>query len=397
MRILNVAQTYHPYLDGGGMPVKVRAISRILARHGHNVTVLTAKLSSGGLIGQDPAERTPSGWRMVEDGVEAVYLPTLARYRALTFNPDMVRFCRNRLGQFDLVHCYGIYDLLGPCVSYFCSRQDVPFVVEPMGMFRPIDRGFRFKRAWHLTLGRSFLKSTSRIFVTSELEQEELVAGGIPADKLVLRRNGIDPDVLDAVPSTRGAFRSRAGLPADEPLIIFLSRLIPRKGADILIQAFADACPERGRLVIAGPEGENGYRNFLEGCARDSGAETRILFTGPLYGAEKAAALCDADLFVLPSRYENFANAPAEAIACGVPVILSSACGIAALVENRAGLVVRPERETLSKAIRRLLTDNNLRTSFKSACREVAAQLSWDTLVHQMEASYIEVLQARAS
>jgi glycosyltransferase involved in cell wall biosynthesis len=63
--------------------------------------------------------------------------------------------------------------------------------------------------------------------------------------------------------------------------------------------------------------------------------ESRVIFTGPLYDEEKKTALADADLFALPSRYENFANAPAEAMACGVPVIITDACGIRSLVEGR--------------------------------------------------------------
>ena len=84
----------------------------------------------------------------------------------------------------------------------------------------------------------------------------------------------------------------------DEPLILFLSRLIPRKGADLLIEAFAQASPRSGRLVIAGPEGEPGYRAQLEACARNSGVGTRVLFVGPVYGEEKGSLLANADILL---------------------------------------------------------------------------------------------------
>ena len=91
-------------------------------------------------------------------------------------------------------------------------------------------------------------------------------------------------------------FASKWGISADEPLILFLSRLIPRKGADILIEAFAQRCPDSGRLVIAGPEGEPGYRAQLEKCAQDSGVAARVIFTGPLYTTKKRSrSLADAD------------------------------------------------------------------------------------------------------
>jgi glycosyltransferase involved in cell wall biosynthesis len=193
--------------------------------------------------------------------------------------------------------------------------------------------------------------------------------------------------------STHGAFREKWNIPHEEPLILFLGRLIPRKGADLLVETFAQVCPEFGRLVIAGPEGEPGYLAYLKRCATASGAERRVLFTGPVYDEEKRALLTDADLFVLPSRYENFANAPAEAMACGVPVIITNACGIRSLVEGQAGLVITSEREALADALRSLLHDKDLYARFKEGGRRVAEQLSWNRLTERMEGYYSEVLE----
>ena len=81
-----------------------------------------------------------------------------------------------------------------------------------------------------------------------------------------MRHNGVE-FVSTKAGLPRGVFRAKHGISMHEPLLLFLSRLIPRKGADVLIQAFSQACPESGHLVIAGPEGESGYRAFLEKCA----------------------------------------------------------------------------------------------------------------------------------
>jgi glycosyltransferase involved in cell wall biosynthesis len=173
---------------------------------------------------------------------------------------------------------------------------------------------------------------------------------------------------------------------------LFLSRLIPRKGADILIAAFAQVCPQSGRLVIAGPEGEAGYRAHLEKCVQECGVEGRVLFTGPLYDEDKKAVLADADVFVLPSRYENFANAAAEAVACGIPVIVSKFCGICSLVDGQAGLVIAPEKEPLVEALRQLVYDKALYKRLKEGCQRVAGQLTWDRLAAQMEGYYAQAL-----
>jgi glycosyltransferase involved in cell wall biosynthesis len=392
MRVLQTVQSYFPFQDRGGPVVKVRAIARGLAQRGHQVTVLTADLGFGPRdnFGMN-IEPCPWGWRAQEDGVEAIYLSTLAHYRALTLNPNVVGFCRATLSEFDLVHLYGLYDVLGPAVSYFCRRKGIPYVIEPMGMYRPIDRSFRLKRLWHSSLGARYWRNASQIVATSEMEYEELLQDGVPAEKLVIRYNGIDNEAgSGSLPP--GSFRAKWGIAAHEPLIIFLGRLIPRKGADTLIEAFAQACPEKGRLVIAGPEGESGYRAELEDRARKSGIESRTIFTGALYGQDKSSLMADADIFVLPSRYENFANAAAEAIGCGVPVIVTESCGIRSLVKGRAGLVISSDKDSLVEALRKLISDPILYAKFKNGCREAAAQLSWVRLTEQMEGYYMETL-----
>ena len=392
MRILKVVQAYYPFQEKGGPVVKVRALARGLAQRGHHVTVLTADLGLAGHNGHGVNfERCKWGWRSEQDGVEAIYLSTFGHYRALTINPHVIGFCRASLTGFDLVHFYGLYDLLGPAASSSCRRQGIPYVIEPMGMYRPIDRAFRLKQLWHRLLGTAFWRNASRIIATSEMEQQELLADGVPPSNVVIRYNGIDGGAQTSLPA-RGAFRAKWGISPEEPLILFLSRLIPRKGADILIEAFARVCPESGRLVIAGPEGEPGYRAYLERCAKESGMAARVIFTGPVYDEVKKALFADADLFVLPSRYENFANAPAEAMSCGVPVIITNACGIRSLVEGHAGLVIAPEKEALVEALESLIHDKALYARFKDGCRGVADQLSWNRLTEQMEGYYDDVL-----
>jgi glycosyltransferase involved in cell wall biosynthesis len=392
MRILNVAQTYFPYVAEGGRPAKVRALSRTLAEHGHSVTVLSTNLGLSEWSSTVCSVReTAMGLQSTENGVVAIYLPTLARYRVLTINPRVIRFCRVHLSQFDLVHFYGLYDLLGPVVSHFSRRKGIPYVIEPMGMYLPIDRSIAMKIIWHRTIGSAFWRDAARVIVTSELEREELLEAGVPQAKIAIRYNGIDSD-LTMITRVKGSFRSRWGISEEEPVVLFLSRLIPRKGADLLIGAFARACPLFGRLVIAGPEGEAGYRAQLEECARTSGVAGRVLFTGPVYGEEKSSLLADADIFVLPSQYENFGNVAAEAMAYGVPVIITPFCGICSLVDGRAGLVVVPEKDALTLALKRLLQDKLLYARLKEGCREVTSQLSWDHLTGQMEGYYQGVL-----
>ena len=134
------------------------------------------------------------------------------------------------------------------------------------------------------------------------------------------------------------------------------------------------------KLILAGPEGETGYLAYLRAKARAMGVEHRVLFTGPLYGEDKKAALADAWAFALPSRYENFGNAAAEAIACGTPAIVSDRCGIAPLVNQRAGLVTSYDSGALARSLRELLGNAELYQQLRAGCREVADEISWERL-----------------
>jgi glycosyltransferase involved in cell wall biosynthesis len=387
MRILKVTQAYFPFNERGGPAVKVRSIARALREQGNEVVVLTADLGFGpNEIAAAKVVADREGWRTDLDGVEVIYFKTRFHYRNLTVNPGILRFCQHRLIDFDIVHIYGLYDTLGPAVGRYCRKFNVPYFVEPLGMTRPIDRGFLLKKLWW-KLFHNFLPGASQVVATSEMEKAELLADGYAPDRVLLRYNGIEREEFRQLPPP-GAFRKKAGIGEDERFVLFLGRIIPRKGADLLIDALPLIGSDKMKLVLAGPEGESGYLADLRTKAREMGVEQRVLFAGPLYGEDKKSALVDAWVFALPSRYENFGNAAAEAIACGTPAIVSDRCGIAPLVNQRAGLVTSYDPAALARSLRELSGNAALYHRLKAGCREVADEISWEHLVGGMQDSY---------
>ncbi|MGB6523544.1 MAG: glycosyltransferase [Candidatus Acidiferrales bacterium] len=393
MRILKVVQAYYPFQEKGGPVVKVRAIALGLARRGHVVTVLTADLGFAPSAAPSmKAEKSAWGWRAEEEGVDAIFLRSYGHYRAVTFNPGVWSFCRRSLGDYDIVHIYGLYDLLGPAVASAARRKNIPYVIEPMGMFLPIVRSFRLKELYHTLFGKKMLRGANRLIATSEQEREELVAGGIAPSRIVVRRNGI------LIPSSlpcRGGFRERWNIPAGAKVVLYLGRIEPKKSPDLLLEAFAllrenTANATRSALVIAGPEQESSYSAHLRSLAASSGIGNRVIFTGPLYDDAKWAAYRDADVFVLPSQNENFGNSAAEAMVCGTPVIVTDRCGIAPMIGGKAGLVVPHDVDALAGALKTLLGNSDLAAQFRDGCREVVRGLSWDGPLSQMEQLYRE-------
>jgi glycosyltransferase involved in cell wall biosynthesis len=400
MRILNVTQTYAPFLEFGGPPAKVRALSEALAGRGHQVTVLTAdwgleaRLPDG--VAPTGTTRSPFGWRQERNGVPAIYLPSWFHYRALSWNPAAKRFARARLKNFDLVHIFGLYDFLGPAIAAVCRHKQVPYVIEPIGMFLPIVRSLGLKRLYHQTLGRSMLASARFLIATSRQECDELASGGINRERIFLRRNGVE------VPATlpeRGKFRARQGISQDAKLILFLGRLSEKKSPDLLLEAFAMlpafAAGDSVQLVFAGPS-ESGMKERLSQMAERLGVASRVLFCGALFDAAKWEAYRDADVFVLPSLNENFGNTAAESTAAGTPVVVTEGCGIAPLLAHVAGLVVPHNAEEISRAIARLLTEPGLHAQLTAGCKEATSRLGWEEPAEEMESLYQRLVGAES-
>jgi glycosyltransferase involved in cell wall biosynthesis len=397
MRILEVTQTYSPFFEFGGPPTKVRALAEGLAALGNEVTVLTADWGLDQrlltLPDQPPAENSPFGRRQKLNGVTALYLANWLHYRAISWNPALPRYLRARLQQFDAVHIFGLYDILGLRVAAACRERKIPYVVEPIGMFLPIVRNFRLKRFYHRLFGVNLFAGAAAIIATAEQESAELISGGIARDKIVLRRNGVD--IPESFPA-RGVFRRSIHVPDDAKLLLFLGRLSAKKNPDLLLRAFAEyaasgeSTAANSHLVFVGPD-EAGMRGRLEKAVLQLSLSNRVHFSGPLAGEMKLAAYRDSDIFVLPSQNENFGNTAAEAVAAGTPVIVTGQCGIAPLLDGKAGLVVACNQRELAAAIRLLLTDDSVLGRLRNACAPLAQELTWTQPIQEMNNLFLQL------
>jgi len=390
MRILNVTQSYAPFYEFGGPPEKVRALSEGLVQLGNEVTVLTAdwgvERRLAELPGEPPAEDSPFGKKREVRGVKAIYLPNWLHFRAASWNPALPRYLRARLQNFEIVHIFGLYDLLGARSAAAARQRKIPYVVEPIGMFAPIVRSFFLKRMYHRVFGRKMLQNAAAIVATAEQEKEELLAGGIQAEKIVLRRNGVAAPARMPEP---GMFRKSLALPAETRLILFLGRMSRKKSPDLLLQAFAlvAGAENNAHLVFVGPD-ESGMCGKLQAMAVQCGLGQRVHFSGPLTGELKWAAYRDAEIFVLPSLNENFGNTAAEAVAAVTPVVVTRQCGIAPLLDGVAGVVVEHEAAAVAHALADLLRDPVRYQALKKGCVAAMQRLDWSQPTREMEALY---------
>ncbi|MFH1314612.1 MAG: glycosyltransferase [Candidatus Eisenbacteria bacterium] len=330
MKILNTSRCFYPATQYGGPIWKMRAIAGGLSELGHSITVYTSNLTSPG---KKMSARTTTDQ---VDAARVVYFNSLLSYHWDAVTPEIMGLCHRELRTFDVIHVYGYRDFLSTVVCWYARRWDIPYVLEPMGMFIPIVRSFAKKRIYDRLLGRKLTGGAARVIATSLAEQQDLISAGIDPEKIVVRRNGLDLAEFKDRP-VHGRFRERLGLAPSDRLVLYLGRISRKKGIDLLIQAFSNRGIPRTRLAVVGPDDCDGYLNELKTLVETLGLTNHVTFIPPIYGSAKLTALSDADVFVLPSQNENFGNAVAEAVACRTPVIVTDRCGIAPFIIGKQG------------------------------------------------------------
>jgi glycosyltransferase involved in cell wall biosynthesis len=379
MRVLFVAGYYYPELEFGGPPKRLHALAKALIGRSHEVRVVT-------FDSRKPARRDVAAF----DGVTVQYVSWLGRgtYQI----PSRMRELAREVRAAEVVHCYGLYNFLCPLAANLSFRAGVPFALEPMGMFVPRERSLFSKRIYNATLTKWMAGRASAIVATSELEANELRELASTTG-LVIRHNGIDLNEFENLPEGEMT-RERWQVAPDDTLLVYFGRISSKKNLHDLVSAFTKADVPHSKLVIAGPVSESHYNRQLVDQIQASSRCKDIRLEGPLYGEELKAAFSAADLFVLPSLNENFGNAAGEAVAAGVPVLLSETCGIAPLIHKRAGLAVPLGVDNLAAGLRRI-ADPEQRKALVAQREDVKRDLSWDEPVAQTERLYEEIISGR--
>lgn len=377
MRILICVQNYHPAYSFGGRVVKSVAMAEGLSRLGHEITVVTTSVI-------DRKKKSDFYTKKeIVNGVEVIYLGTWLKAGQASINPSVLSFAFSEVKSFAAVYIIGIYDALGPVIAWAARRNGAPYSVEPSGMLIPIVHSLRIKNIYHTVFGRPMLNGARIIFVTSKSESKEALSFGIPPEKISFAPNGINLEEFKTLPA-RGSFRKKFKIAEEVPLILWLGRIEKKKNIKQLFESLADLKDHSWILAIVGPSESADYLNSLKEFASELGIGNRVLFIPPIFDADKLAAYVDSDLFTLVSLNENWGNTVTEAIAAGVPVLVTNTCGVSEIVEGRAGLVVDCSREGIRNGLYRLLTEPVLNEKIKAELSGMASELSWDKKVHHI-------------
>ena len=385
MRVLQVVPRISP--QSGGPSVALPGLARALVQNGVATTLLTTNVAPNGRLD------VPLTGPTVRDGVDYVFHHVWAGGGRYGFAPSLVPSLRHRVREYDLVHIHWLYDFACIVAARAARAARVPFVVQPAGSLDPhlSRKNAWIKRTYLATVGRPLLADAAAIIFTSE--QERRLAADETNGSAWVIPVGLDAATFSCLPAT-GTFRRHVP-DIDGPFLLFVGRLSRQKGLDLLIRAFARLASRRPELwlVLAGPD-PDGYGTRLRRLSEDLGVGHRLRFTGLLSHDLKLAAYRDADLFVLSSYAENFGAVVTEALACGLPVVISDQVNIhVELAAAGAATVVRCEVDHVAAGIESALSDPTLRARMSTLGPAlVAARYTWDVIAPMLITRYREVL-----
>jgi len=376
-RILFATPAYWPaHAFGGPVVVARQLVSRLVAR-GHEVDVVTTTLRE---VGERPSRTTT---KETVDGAKVTYLGTPLRYRWMGVTPTLPLALR-RLPRPTLTHVIGFRDPLGTVVAAWCRARRIPYVFEPVGMFRPRLRKVRLKRAVDATLVRGVATGARLVIVSSPREQDDVVACGVDPERVRLRGNAFP----EPPPAAEGD--PLAGVvPDGAPVVLYVGRIAAEKGIEHLVAA-ARSLPD-AHLVLVGPDDRHGTMAAVTAAVSDPRTAGRVHLLPPSAGPP-FDLYRRADVFVLASGGENFGLVAAEAASVGTPVVVSDRTGVATSFAAGEALVVPYDEQATVDAIARVLGDPTLRASLADGALAAARRSTWDAVVDEQVAIYAEAL-----
>lgn len=388
MRVLHVI----PSLTGrdGGPGKAVVQMCRELQQRGHHPLIYTTNADGAECLS------VPIGRVTEIEGTATVYFQVNGgHYYKVSWS--LASAVRQNVSGFDMVHVHALYQFPSTVAAYCCRRRSVPYIVQPHGSLDPylFRRHPVRKRVYEMAVERRNLRSASAVLFTSK---EEMTL----ARSLGLRFRGAVMPLGVQIEERESGLREVADRLwpelAGKKVMLFLGRIHPVKAMDVLARAFGDIHREHldVRLVIAGPATDDYAARLRQWLAAEKALEATV-FTGMVEDERKAALLERADVLVLPSYTESFGLAAAEAMAAGVPVVVSNRVKIWREIDGAgAGLIVNPEAKELAKATLALLRDKPMaRYMGAQGARLARDRFSWSVAGDRLVRLYEEVISSR--
>ncbi|MEH2348529.1 MAG: glycosyltransferase [Nostoc sp.] len=318
------------------------------------------------------------------------FSPTVKIVREYAFSWQLTAWLWDNISQYDILHIHAIFSYASTMAMAIARLKNVPYIVIPHGLLSEwsLQQSARKKQIYMRLIEQANLNHSQGIHLTSQLEQQEVAQLELSAPSFVLPHGLSHPP---QIPHARSLLRQHLNLPADEPVILFLSRLHPKKGLDYLIPALGKLTHHRFTFAIAG-SGSQEYEAEIESALVSNGIRDRTYIAGFVAGETKNLFIQGSDLFALTSHAENFGLAVLEALAGGVPVLVTPGVALAAIVQkHQIGYVPELDVLAIAKDIEEYLTHPQEAKAMGARARQIIReQYTWDKVAAKM----VDIYQA---
>jgi glycosyltransferase involved in cell wall biosynthesis len=396
MRILYALTAYKPAWRVGGPVLSVSETAEALAKKGHRVVVFCSNSNLDGDL-DVPVDRP-----IDVNGVEVWYcrraepiqtwlpfVPYLSRSMGFLYCPAMRGALDQVMPSIDVVDTHMPFVYPSYAAAHAAFRHRRPLVYHQRGNFHPARLRFRSwkKRLYIDLVERPIMRGATILIGLTQAERASFRALGVQTPVEVVP-NGVT--LPDDRPGARERVQQRWGIEPDAPVVLFMGRLHPTKGAEKLLAAFARVHHRLGRavLVMAGPDE---WRIEAAWNAQVAGGSpvSNVRFPGMLTGDEKADMLARAELFALPSVGEGFSMAVLEALAARTAVMLSPGCNFPEVEEAGCGVTIPANEDAMADALADLLgRPDQVRRMGEAGRALVATKYSWGAITDRLVAVY---------
>lgn len=319
-------------VSGGGPPRSVSQLCNALCQQANSIGIVTAVDPSDPIVALDPGISLTT--------VEGRSHSTIDRLRAADFGAALDSL--GQLSTISVIHQHGIWLRSSHAVTSFSHSNQLPLVIAPRGMLEPWainNSKWKKKLAWRLYQQRDLGRATA-FHATAHSEAESIRRLGFKQPIAVIP-NGVElPEVRCKRLAARGVKKTA----------LFLSRINPKKGLPMLLDAWKNVAPDGWCLVIAGNDDANHLR-VVQHKIQELGLQSQVDIVGPLFGMAKEEAFLNADLFVLPSYSENFGIVVTEALGYKLPVLTTTGCPWQELETESCGWWVKPTPEAIEAGL----------------------------------------------
>jgi glycosyltransferase involved in cell wall biosynthesis len=325
-----------------------------------------------------------------------VHLFPRQRGETLKYSPALSAWLDVHAADYDVIHVHSLWNYPVAAACRAARKSGVPYVLRPCGMLSDYtwQKSAWKKRAWWWLHERQNVRAAAGFHVTSDAERNEVRRLGVPTPVEVIPL-GIAEEAWQT-PADPHWLRAQCPQAGERPIVLFLSRLHPKKGiVDLLLPAFARLNGDAFLAIVGGEDDHApGYRRQIDAEVYRLGLRDRVSLLGPVPPSRRWTAFDGCDLFVLPSRSENFGVVVAEAMARGKPVVLTSGVQIAdEVAASSGGEIVAPSIEALSAAFDSWLTDPARRAVAGAAGQAyVRRNLAWSRAAERIDGLYRGIL-----